>query len=240
MSDNDNERRVPTDGPARITRREYVPKLQAGTGASGATVGQVVGENLRRIREERRLTQHEAALRCQTAGLPWTRVRVAAVERGARESVDLGTLRVLADAFDVELAEFFAGAGDVILSPRAQQTRAGLRAALRGVSTTSEIGASDRVLSVLDDETPIVRLRSHRRVVSVDADQALAERLSVELADVLRAADGLWGHSLTEERDRRVAALGDLEPGERQAHRGHITRELARDVEDRLGKGGEP
>ncbi|WP_165938572.1 helix-turn-helix domain-containing protein [Parafrankia sp. BMG5.11] len=234
MPTDDRQGQVTTDAVPRLLRSERIPVLDPGADPSGATVGQVVGENLRRIREDRKLTQHEAALACRGSGLPWTRVRVAAMERGARETVDMGTLRLLADAFGVEVAEFFAGDGDVVLSPRAQQSRSGLRASLRGESESPGIGARDRVLVAPDKSAP-VRPRVHGRVIPVEADDALAKRLGVGLKDVLRAADRLWGHTLTEERDARVAALGDLEPGERQAHRGHITRELAQQIEQRIG-----
>ncbi len=73
---------------------------------------------------------------------------------------------------------------------------------------------------------------------AVEADRTLADRLDVPTEVVARIATELWGRSLTEERDRRVDALGEMEPNERQAHRGHVTRELAQEIE-RLVVGNE-
>lgn len=66
------------------------------------------------------------------------------------------------------------------------------------------------------------------------ADQTLAHRLDVPLRVITGIALKLWDRTLTDERDVRVAELGDLDPGERQAHRGHITRELSKQIEAKL------
>lgn len=75
--------------------------------------------------------------------------------------------------------------------------------------------------------------------VPAQADVELAVRLGVGVVDVLEAA---WAEfdmlTMTQERDRRVDELGDLSPGERTAHRGHITRLLSQRIQDRLkGRG---
>ncbi len=200
-------------------------------------IGHVVGENLLRIRQERRLTQHEAARQCQAVGLNWTRVRVAAIERGDRETVDVGTLLLLAEAFQVAPAEFFAGAGDVLLSSGAVQSRAGLCQTLSSADRPP-LAAEDRVirLKILKSDSEEARDQDARMVnATIEADIALAGRLGVPSGQVVDAALAIWGRSLTEERDARVSALGDLETGERQAHRGHITRELAQEIERRIG-----
>ena len=46
-----------------------------------------------------------------------------------------------------------------------------------------------------------------------EADVELARRLDVSTAVVIMAARRTWGRTLTEERDRRVAALGDMDMG---------------------------
>jgi hypothetical protein len=62
----------------------------------------------------------------------------------------------------------------------------------------------------------------------------------VSTAAVIMAARRTWGRTLTEERDRRVAALGGMDMGGRQAHRGHLTRELALEIETMLAQHASP
>ncbi|KLL10806.1 helix-turn-helix domain-containing protein [Protofrankia coriariae] len=195
-----------------------------------ASVGQIVGENLRRLREQWQWTQHEMAVTFQRHGLSWTRVRVAAIERGDRDTVDLGTLLLLSEAIGVAPAEFFAGDGDVRLSPQAVAPRAYVREQLSG--TPSHLRSTDLLVTIKPDNPNL----GIRPITSTEADEALARRLGASTQTVVMEALTLWGHSLTDERDRRVRALGDMEPNERQAHRGHITRELSREIEQRLAE----
>ena len=224
---------------AQPVRRSIGPRWRHPVGRTGASQGAVVGENLKRIRDAHSLTQHEAARRCQAVGLRWARSRISDVESGARDTIDVGTLRLLAEAFGVEMADFFAGDGDVQLSARACQPRAGLRAALRGAAQSPDafILQNEIQVDAQDTTTAVAALESFKRrdrSIPIEADEALAGRLGVRVGDVLRAAEALWGRSLTEERDRRTATLGDLDAAGRAAHRGHITRELAQQVEQRL------
>lgn len=191
-------------------------------GAEGvASVGTVVGENLRRIRETQKLTQHEAARRCQAVGLNWSRSRLADVERGFRETIDVGTLLLLATAFDVPVSELFAGDGLVQLATKGTQTRSGTRRLLSSRDTWRELPPKDQPESARVADT------------AIEADAALADRLGVSTTRVLDMATRIFrGLSLTQERDRRIAALGNLDTGERAAHRGHITRELGRLLEE--------
>lgn len=188
------------------------------------TVGAVVGANLRELRKAKRWTQDAAADRVAGAGLGWKRTHIADLESGRRETVDLGTLVILGSVFDVPLQELLAGDGDVLLTPRTDfpthtttSTREQLRAWLSGSRYSLLVSGEAEVKAALEDL---------RREVPVQADSVLAKRLNMPLMDVVNAARGLWGRSLTEERDRRVAELGDLSIGERQARQGHITREL--------------
>lgn len=189
------------------------------------TTGQVVGENVRRLREQRRLTQHETVRLLRSVGLSLSQSRIAAIERGDRASVDVGVLLLLCRAFSVAPSELFAGAGAVRLSAGATQSRAGIRQMLTGPDW--------RQLEPEDQPKP-----ARTSNAAVEADRTLADRLDVPTEVVARIATELWGRSLTEERDRRVDALGEMEPNERQAHRGHVTRELAQEIE-RLVVGNE-
>ncbi len=191
-------------------------------------VGEVVGENVRRLRSDRRWTQDAAAREFAGAGLRWKRTHIAALESGRRETVDVVTLVLLAAALDVPVTELFHGEGDVLLTPRGDAddygvtaTRAQLREWFSGAESNIMIRGAQVAIAAVEHS------QHKSRPIPVEADRALAKRLGRDVPDVVKAAEGLWGRSLTEERDRRVAELGDLPIGERQARQGHITRELS-------------
>lgn len=191
------------------------------------TVGKVVGENLKAIRQSRRITQGALATQLLRAGLKWKRTHVSDLESGRREAVDLGTLVVLSQALGVQLRDLLAGEGNVIITPRsdfpaswAQATRAELRAWLSAEDSNFTVMGSENVAAFLQ------HLEREGRSIPIEADLTFAKRYGIEVRDVVRAAEQIWDGSLTEERDRRVAALGDLPVGERQAKQGHITRQL--------------
>lgn len=191
------------------------------------TVGRVVGENLRLIRQKHRLTQDQAAAELVRTGLNWKRTQVSDLESGRRETVDLGALVVLAQAFEAPLRDFFAGDGDVLLTPKADHpefgataTREELRAWFSAEDSSITVTGRQSIAAAME------RWRWEGREIAAEADVALAKRLGVDPWKVIRAAEHVWSRSLTEERDRRVAELGDLPVGERQAKQGHITRQL--------------
>lgn len=66
-----------------------------------------------------------------------------------------------------------------------------------------------------------------------EAEQKVAKRLGVDPIDLARLAHRTWGHGFSEERDRRVAdrVSGDTSPRSKQAHRGHVTRQLTTELE---------
>lgn len=209
------------------------------TSVVAQTVGAVVGENLQRLRERGRLTQHEAAHLLLTRGMPWSRSKIAAAEAGERPNLSFADVLALAHTFDVELAELFEGDGDVALTPHVSLPRAAVRDLIRGLSVLE--GSGDWNTETRREElTRLARMRADgdtRRAAAfqaTEADQALAQRLEVPATVVIAAAQRLWGRTLTEERDRRVAELGEKEVNERQAYRGHITRELSQQVQAEL------
>ncbi|MFD9374662.1 helix-turn-helix domain-containing protein [Streptomyces sp. NPDC059999] len=193
------------------------------------TVGKVVGENLKTLRQERRVTQGALAAELALTGLKWKRTQISDLESARRETVDLGSLVILAQALDVRLHDFFAGEGNVMITPRsefpeawAQATRAELRAWLSAEDASFTVMGDDGVRAALDE------VRRGGRDILIEADLAFAERYGVDVLEVVKAAGQMWAGSLTEERDRRVAALGELPVGERQAKQGHITRQLTK------------
>lgn len=205
-----------------------------------ATVGTVVGENLRKVRMANRWTQDKLASAVALSGLNWKRTHVADFENGRRETIDVGTLVVLASACEISAPDLFAGEGAVLLTPRSEYerysatvTREELRTWLSAGTAALEVGGTDAVKAALD------RFRYEGREIPIEADAALAERLGVSTRAVVDAALQVWDRSLTEERDRRVAALGDLPLNERQAKQGHITRQLTAILTKWMGAEGE-
>lgn len=191
------------------------------------TVGMVVGESLKAMRQRQRLTQADVAAVLVRAGLAWKRTHISDLESDRRETLDLGTLVVLAQALDVPLRDFFAGEGNVLLTPRAEYPESGAMATreqLRDWLSGEEAG-----LTVMGDRN-VRAFMDHftwqGRDIPIEADAAFAGRMGVTVEEVVKAAERIWRGSLTEERDRRVAALGDLPIQERQAKQGHITRQL--------------
>lgn len=217
-----------TDGK----QRESEPLVQS--------VGEVVGENLRRLRRARQWTQDTAAREFASAGLHWNRTHLATLESGRRETVDAGTLVLLAAALDVSVPELCRGEGDVLLTARADAedygvtaTRAQLRDWFSGVESNILIRGTQAGLAAYEHGE--YRTRS----IPIEADRAFAERQGGSVRHVVKAAEGLWGRSLTEERDRRVAELGELPIEERQARQGHITRELNAALRDWIEGGAQ-
>lgn len=201
-----------------------------------------MGRNLRRLREQARLTQYEVATLLTQAGMPIRRSKIAAIEAGDRPNMTLADTLALAVVLDVGLAEFLDGEGSVLLAPHLAVAQPMLAAFLRGdlhpLLHAMPVPESTSDTANLEQAHLTRRRLGLSRLGGTDADQALAKRLDVPHELVTRIAFLLWDHSLTDERDLRVDRLGDIELHERQARRGHITRELAAMVEAELQRRG--
>lgn len=201
--------------------------------ATALPLGKVVGENLKRHREEMRWTQHEMSQWLRRNGVNWSRAQIAAMESGAREGIDAGILVALAAALNIGITDLLLGEGDVLLSSDLLQNRQGVRSMLSGKLNGD--------LDPRDQAKPGFGAVEFR----YEADLALAKRLGVNVQDVLDVARDLYNkRTLTEERDLRVKVLamdaGDaMDIGEQQAHRGHITRELSKEIEAALSERGD-
>lgn len=174
------------------------------------SVGHTVGENLHRIRVSAGESQAETAQRLQRHGLDWKRDQVAALETGRRTSVGVDELLILSWAYDVPMAEWFTGEGRVSLGTDLDAEREDVRDALSG--------KRKRRALVLDFAT----------APDLEADARVAERLGVDQDEVTRIAHELWGHSLTDERNKRLPT-GD--PKTLRTLRGGMTKRLMREVE---------
>lgn len=177
------------------------------------------------------MTQYEIAFSYQRTGVGWTRSQVAAFEAGNRPKVDIGLLVPLASTFGVPITDLFEGDGYLLLGPGLCQTRKGFREALSG-TPVHRLDRDDQPMFFDPEKKKTLRHADLRSPREMPADIDLAKRLDVDVREVLRVAREMFnGRTLTEERDRRVEML-ESESGEtmgssgRQAHRGHITREL--------------
>jgi transcriptional regulator with XRE-family HTH domain len=190
------------------------------------TLGAVVGENVRRLRRQRGLTQHELAQLWKRQGLNWPRSKIAALETGNRPHVNVADLILMAAGLGATVGEFFEGSGDVLLAPHPRVVdRESLRPALSGGPMDPD------AIWLLPGKWGEPWGRPS------EADRELARRLGVPAEAVAQAVMSIFdGRTLTEERDRRVANLGEMSMSERMAHRGHVTRELADLVEDQISK----
>jgi hypothetical protein len=69
----------------------------------------------------------------------------------------------------------------------------------------------------------------------LEAEGNVARKLGVTARVIAKIAYRRWGRSLTEERDRRIAAAAEA-GGDRRALRGHETRKLTAEIEAELVK----
>jgi transcriptional regulator with XRE-family HTH domain len=207
----------------------------------GVTLGAVVGRNVKRLREDKVLTQHELAQLWQRHGLSWARSKVSALEAGNRPRVDVADLVIMAVSLGVKLAELFVGpgAGKVELKPEPNAVD------VDGPELHDLFAASDTDVNLQVGGAAYELHRKHLEEMTegpkpMQADVELAQRIGVHPRRVAQAAIDLFdGRTLTEERDRRVERMGDLTLQERQAHRGHVTRELSVQLEAILTAGGD-
>lgn len=209
---------------------------RAETGGAGErhvrSVGAVVGTNVRRLREERLLTQAELVHLLGEMGMGWPRTKLSALEAGSRPQVSLADAILMAAALEVPVADLLVGTGVVEMAPS---------------NSTSSLEGVHRFLSV---GSPVPRFSGGRRPPAsrtvqpspfedgAAADMELAERFDVPAKEIQYASINLFGRTLTEERDRRVRARGDLSLAQRTAHRGHVSRELAEEIRTELVRKG--
>lgn len=221
----------------------------------GVPIRQVVGANVRNIREAAGARQDDVATAARREGLRWTRSKVAALERGDK-SIDLAEAVLLAQALggvtgaDVGLADLLQGDGPVRLSPEVVVHRAALRRFLRGDPVSIRVGdvpggpenaahTVSQAVAQLDrlsklDRSGVIRASELRRALhaSGEAEERAGRALGLSKAELAALSLGLWGRTLAEERDLRV---GVDNPGSgRSARRGRATRQLMAELRTQL------
>lgn len=189
-------------------------------------------DGLRNARTRWNLRQDDVAAAAQWLGLDWTRSTVASLEAGRRrlyveEYLLLPALLVAAGVpEDLPLHELLGDEPSVALTARLS------------VPTSMIHLQLIRGAGVLDSELPAVEVQL--------LEERTAERLGVDVDVVVNASRRLWGQNLTKERDARVEerldsqrAAVDVEhlPRTARALRGHVTRQLLRELSTELSKG---
>lgn len=193
------------------------------------TIGRVVGENLRRLREQRGQTQDEAVVQAVFAGLPWTRARLAFLETGRRDDITVTELLLLSLAFNVSPAYWFEGSGQMLVG-HLVLPREGIRLLVAGQALTAGRGRSS-------DAAVSEWLEAVGGITEADANAARA--LGVQPGRVRTLAKQLWGRTLIDEREARISGVdADAAPDQRSARRGHITRVLLQELRQALEKEG--
>lgn len=182
-------------------------------------VGAAVGENLKRLRLAARESQAECARRLAENGLDWKRDQVASLESGRRDSVTVSELLLIAWAYGVPLADLFEGTDDIQLSPDATATKEAVRAMLNGRTRTPG---------------PVVAVDFSEAQEDYSADDSIATRLGVDLDVVIGAAQDLWGHSATKERDARLSSTPPSDPKALRTLRAGMTKRLLREVREHM------
>jgi len=219
---------------------------------------EVLAAGVRDTRHRLGLRQEDAAARAQAYGLTtWIRGTVAQAEVGVRR-FGLEEVLLLALAYETTLADLIAGEDDelVELTPDARLSVGALRSLLSG----DRLSRQELPAEAMD--VPASRGASHRprsgRFPDVLAeakrfgieDRSLLERALGGIGDVERhvarklgttperinlAAMSRWGRTVAEERDYRLReSAADAAPRQRQALRGHVTRELMNELEAEL------
>lgn len=184
---------------------------------------QGIGRRVREIRTAHGRSQEHLADAARRVGLAWDRSRIAGLERGGKalsadELVRLPLLLALAGCGSPVLADLLpdsAGWLDLDSRTRVQATLA--RAVLSGVAHPPGVlvvdGATPLGFTLPGFGVPAAGGSAHggsgadvesRREV----ERAAAARIGVTPEDVVRVSHMVWGHGLTEERDKRAKAAG--------------------------------
>jgi len=201
-----------------------------------------IGERLRQVRQDRSFRQEDIAAGARRIGLRWNRATVALVENGVR-ALSIGEFLALPVLYNMmvlnsasfpikrwsALVDFLPEEGDLEIS----------KSCILPASTLQNVAKGDDH-AILTSTLSVPRGADEEIFDEAlgDAEEKAARRLKVSAVDVAKAARELWGESLTEKRDREVAAkLGDVSsPRTLQAVRGHVTRALTNVLSSRLVK----
>lgn len=213
----------------------------------GEALRAVIGQNVYRIRELKEVRQADLATSLRARGVKWSWNRISELEAG-KKNVSIEQLVLLADALgdvadaEISLAHLLDGDGQVLLSEDVAVDRAVMRGYLHGDAVdirpirddaSFREQAQDVLTRFSGNMKRMGRLMGERgrgvefqdpSLSTGTAEAKLARKLGESLSVIQAASVGLWGRSLTAERDARSGQEGDSQS--LAARRGRITREL--------------
>ncbi len=189
---------------------------------------------MRSIRDTHGVTAEDVAAQARAHGLSWQRSTVASIEIG-RRGLSVEEF-VLLPAILTEALRQSGGWDEKQYLPIHV-----LLEALPSIEMNERLTLPGDALQRVMDGGPLVvlldeSLESMASVLAPETERHAARVLDVEPGAVLIAAVRIWGHGLTEERDRRAAEQqpDDEARGSRRTRRGHITRQLIEELRAEL------
>jgi hypothetical protein len=198
------------------------------------TLEQAIGGELKRLREAAGALQESIALVAQQDGLDWSQATVSAIEAG-RRGLSLGELGVLPQIVHaaklvptpIRVMDLIPETDEVVVIAGTLQVQ--LRVARRLFSALPPA----RKHESLSESLGLSETLSHQVFRAVtEADRKAARKLRTTPTAIDSAARTLWGHGLTQERDRRLGArVTALPPRSLQAVRGRVTLALTREIQ---------
>lgn len=184
--------------------------------------GVLIGERVKSARLADGQRQEDLASKLQAHGLnAWTSYTVTAVEVG-RRIPDFAELPVLCEVLHMTLLELLAGECVVRMPGGAEQPLWALRYRMLGPPDDDEFPGLRTVSEGFEQALPL------GAPPVLNAERKAARKLGVSPVAIAQTARTLWGLTLSEERDRRVAEQSPAvdDPRALRALRGHVTRQL--------------
>jgi hypothetical protein len=193
------------------------------------TLEQAIGQQMRRLREANGVRQETVAAGAKMWSLPWTQATVAAIELGQR-GLSIGEFVMLPLVFgeagicrpngrDLDLEDFVPEYVD--------HNMANVPVVPNGYQMPLRI-----VRALLRGGLPPASVRGDRGEAGPgEAERKVARKLGCSTVAVVAAARGLWGRTLSEERDGRIGKRAKaLDRRSLQAVRGRVTRALVKEL----------
>ncbi len=211
---------------------------------------EAIGRNVRRIRQERRLSQDEVASIARRAGLGWSPVTVTQLETGQKSlsAIELLLLpvilrRPLEELIEVEdgliratesshiphryLAQFFRNPGTIIISEELFSEESPHPDATEVLVEPDIDPSVRRAMKKAGLDESLLAYMMIDAARKGEAERKAARQLGLRPVEVAAFALRAFGRSLTQERNRRAASVRGRD---RRAVKGHVTRSLLEEL----------
>lgn len=180
------------------------------------TFGEVVAENVRRLRVEAGISQTTLATMLSALGPEWSKSNVAALERGARQRLTEQELLQLARTLNVPVSELYAGEGAITYGG-GEIDRQVVRDAFSSPDVPAMEITEPDALAAFDVESDVLAFE-------------VADRLGVDRATVQQVAQRLFGRSVTDEQRQRLRRDPIAEDRSSAVRRGNHTRGITNEI----------